>query len=550
MNLRSSSDSIGGRKQQSGSRSIYRGYSHTGIGENPTSRTDHGEQYLDSDPELWIGSLPNDLRAWMTLDDRDKDQWALGEKMEGWSYLSIGGLLLVVRLASAGPYRGRSVYFSHCRAWHAEECSGGFDPGALIGWRSAFDQPWRDSRPSRGPGYPGDQSAADIRHRSETVWAEAVKNERAAAVQLLAHFLEACKTHRPLVIAVPIEEFVEDNPLYHLIAFARAALPETIKINCRIRIYTSQPEAAISAWKCDLIVIPEDLAPDALAARRDAMLLDRRGRRLSSGPPIDTTYAEAVVERMVQFPGSLFSFSARIARMPQPVPSAAIPLVYNLAEVFPSENPDPAPVAASSDLQRDRDSLLVFLYANAGTPSGVSFSDRLIEASEWRMFSDSAINELAFSCVETPSAEAFRSHARTILALEKRVDQDKLMTWWASVPEDRRLSELRELIRAQLVSSQDEQAALMMDLPPAQVKELMGDPSNYAVLLRIQGNPNWAEGIGCSVATLPQLVKLARQSSFWRELAFRAVEHYISSERNVTGRRRVPHRLDCPVIPF
>jgi hypothetical protein len=516
------------RKAQPTSRSIFRGHGETGKGENPTSTVPHGQQYLDSDPELWAGPLPDLIRPWMTLDDRAEDRWTLGEKIEGWSYFTAGSLTFVVRLAAAGSYRDRTVYFSHGRAWRTADCFDNFDPGALIGWKAAFDEPWRGVRPAPGNGASADKSTGEILERVNSVWRDAVKKESDAAVQFLAHLYESRRASRPLVIAAPIQDFVESSPLYHLIGFARAALPVKMKKDCRIRIYTSQPGVALSAWKCDLIAIPEELAPDALTARRDAMLLDRQGRNLS-GRKADTSYAESVVDRMGVFPRTIFAFSERVDRIPPQVSAAAVPIVYNLAVVFPGSGPIPVEDESTQEIRKGRDSLLGFLRESANQQTEVMPWDLLIQAEEWNLFSEDAVNEAAFFQPLTPNAAKLRGEARLALVRYKQLNQGRLVKWWASVSDDRRLEELQELVRLRLIPSPEASALFVLDLTPKQVEDLLPNPDHHAVLLLIAGTPRWAAAVADNVANLPYLVALAGKSAWWGELAFRCVEQLVAS---------------------
>jgi hypothetical protein len=311
--------------------SIYRGQSRTGIGEGPGNpRVPHGEQYLDADGPLAAdGELLTAARPWMTPDWRVTDERELGDRIEAWSYFRHGPLRLVVRLVAAGIYDRRTAYFAHGRAFLTNEFAGAGDPGAYLGGSDAFDQPWRDGRRPAPRALPA----------AELIRPEQVQQEPGAAGALLAHLYQGLVSGYPVVMAVPVAEFQAGAPLHALVSFARAALPLQLKTDCRIRVFTRLPELFLRHLQADLIVIPEKEAGDALAARRDATLLDRKGVRREGREisPEAAAYAEAVLRRFMAFKGSgLLAFSGAIGsylpmdRLPGEQEIGRIPAVYNL----------------------------------------------------------------------------------------------------------------------------------------------------------------------------------------------------------------------------
>ena len=79
--------------------------------------------------------------------------------------------------------------------------------------------------------------------------------------------------------------------------FARGALPAGLKRDCSVRLYTRTPELFLGHLKATLVVVPEEVASQALGVRREAILLDRNGGRLA-GPAVERSalaYAEAVL---------------------------------------------------------------------------------------------------------------------------------------------------------------------------------------------------------------------------------------------------------------
>src|SRR4051812_33429564 len=95
--------------------SIFRGQDRTGIGEAKGVPVLSGEQYLAADRELWHDAppdLPAKALAWMTLDAREKEQFALGDEIEAWSYFGYDQpeerhcYRFVVRMIANGQYNG------------------------------------------------------------------------------------------------------------------------------------------------------------------------------------------------------------------------------------------------------------------------------------------------------------------------------------------------------------------------------------------------------------------------------------------------------------
>lgn len=289
------------------SRSLFRGQARDGIGEGGDGPAIPGEQYLGADPELRRGDLLTTLRPWLTLDSDPADRQRLGERLEAWSCFEERGWLVVARLTAAGVFDRRQAYFSHARAWPADELRGGFDPGALIGRADAFEKPWREAGERRpltgGEPVPG--------------WLElpAVAAEPEVAARYLAALLQARLDANPLCIAAPISDFASGSHLASLVSFARAALPEDLKRGCRLRIYTRLPRLYLDSRQADLLALPEAVAAEALAARRDGTLVDRLGVLHEGREPSSETrrYADAVVECALSRPSALLDFSHRFA---------------------------------------------------------------------------------------------------------------------------------------------------------------------------------------------------------------------------------------------
>ena len=401
------------------SSSIYRGPSSSGLGEAPGVSVDHGEQFLAAAPDLWKNApdgLIDQIRSWLTLDARGQDYSLLGEKLEAWSCFPFEhpsrGMRFVVRLAGAGTYDRRAAYFAHGRAWPAAECRPDNDPGTLIGRTDAFSQPWRDHP------IPFEERAAEPEANE---WRRVLESEpeKLAAASLLAYLYQARVTRIPVVLAVPIREFVTGSPLHKLVAFARAALPWELKQDSRIRVYTSMPSTYLQNLKADLIVIPEDLAGEAMRVSPDAILLDRAGKLYAGtgsegGRQISpyTRYAEAVVDRFLDSPAelfvpALFPFTGRVvAGVDIPVngapPGPAMASVANIYDV----------VATAGD-EDHADKLLRFLFRQANKNAKIAQPwESMIPAGDWAKFPPDAIREVVCSEPGTEDAAALQRCVR------------------------------------------------------------------------------------------------------------------------------------------
>ena len=430
--------------------SIYRGQSRTGIGEGPGNPpVPHGEQYLAADgPLASDGELLTAARPWMTPDWRVSDEQDLGDRIEAWSYFRHGPLRLVVRLVPAGIYDRRAAYFSHGLAFLAEEIAGACDPGAYLGDSEAFEPPWRD----------GQRPVSKSLSPPELVRPDQVLNEPGVAGAFLAHLYQGIVSGYPIVVAVPVTEFQAGSPLHALVSFARAALPRELKTDCRLRVFTRLPELFLRHLRADLIVIPEKEAGDALAARRDATLLDRRGvcregREISREA---ADYAEAVLRRFMAFKGGgLLAFSGAIGaylpkdRLPGEQEIARIPSLYN----FLIARTDPAKLGEwlKSGLLKKVDD----------RPTGLPW-DQLIRPEDWRALSFDDLTELLLTEVTGEEARWLVQRAEA----------------------EARQPERREQISEELLQRR------LQDLPaahrPALLARLRGGPENGRPLIAPQ----------------------------------------------------------------
>jgi hypothetical protein len=296
------------------SRSIFRGHSRLGIGEGPGRPVVDGEQYLAADPPLERDAeLLHGLRPWMTLDAEPADHRLAGGGVEAWSSLSVGGWAAVVRLVPAGDFDRRAAYFAHAHLRAEDEVTSATDPGLLLGHGDAFDPPWRD----------GQRVVATAVPPAALVRPEQVAAEAGAATRLLAALYCALATQRRLLIGVPTAELVPGHPLAALLSFARAALPTPLRRRVKLRCFTRQPSAFLRLG-ANVLVVPEELAGQALGLDRDALLLDRDAVLLA-GPPLPPqalAFAEPVIQLAIERPAAWLGF---VERSVPPVPDLPTP---------------------------------------------------------------------------------------------------------------------------------------------------------------------------------------------------------------------------------
>jgi len=485
--------------------SVYRGQSRRGIGEGPGSSTAHGEQYLGATPPLDQDSgLLEAIRPWMTLDSDPADHQRLNDRLEAWSLFCHRDRQFVVRLVSAGAYDSRAGYFSHGRSWPLD-AGPGIDPGLCLGRSEAFENPWRDDDPGRRVDEP-----VPPFFRPERIAAEP---ERAA--QLLAHLLQCGAHRRPLIIAAPVAEFAAGTPLPGLLSFARGALPADLRKECRVRIYTHTPELFLRTLGANLVVVPEELAGQALKVRREATLVDRQGKLLAGEPlePVALSYAEAVIERALRIPDGLTAFGERFrdrrsrAGMPEEGDVRAIQVTYNLA------------VALAGSAAERGDLLRSYLPRIAQKLGPEVNWKRLIVPEEWRAFPRESILDLLLldSAALSPGARSLQKAVESSAAqLELTVDS-RLSDWW-DPGEPAKLRRLLELTAHQppLVSS----SALAERTPALAIRRIAEIGATEVILdaeLR-QGSLRWR-----AAAESAELGELASSPGVLRIL-LRAVE--------------------------
>ncbi|MBV9497576.1 MAG: hypothetical protein JOZ54_25290 [Acidobacteria bacterium] len=412
--------------------SVYRGQSRSGQGEGPGKAVLHGEQYLRVDAALYETNVLDAIRPWMTLDSDPADHQRLEDQLEAWSLFTTDQYLFVVRLASAGRYDRRAGSYAHGRAWRLDALPPGFDPGLHLGRVEAFDPPWRDD-------FPG-HSQPEIPPVLPRI--ESLRTEKETAASFLGHLLQGIMDGAPLIIAAPLADFVSGNTLPALVSLARGGLPARLRNGCRIRIYSRMPDIFLRHLGANLVVVPEDTASVAVAARPQATLLDRRGCKLAGKEmsALARDYATAVVESALDIPESLPWFSERLRDVPSSEDARTISVSYNLGHAL--------------SLPRERRARFLHRYLPPAADRlgpGIAW-DHILGAEEWRSFPGEAVLDLVLSDSRDASAgrrELLRAAEDGAARIGLFVD-DRLRGWWN--PDDpAKLQRLLELLDHGLV---------------------------------------------------------------------------------------------------
>lgn len=384
--------------------SIFRGQADTGIGEGPGRAVARGEQYLDADTKLVDNHLLTSLRPWLSLDADPGDRRQLGEALEVWSCVEEGGFLVVARLVPAGIYRRRAAYFAHGRAWPSECVGNGFDPAAHLGRCEAFDPPWRDVPPGERPHV----SVPEV----SPVRPEQVLSREKDAEMVLACLLEGRSQGTPVCLLAPVRDFRAGGELHALASIARAALPEDLRRGCRVRVYTRSPELFLRTLGADLLVVPEDLAAQAIAASRGGRVLDPSAGMLSGEEPGEDAreYARRVLGRFGKFPQGLLAFSSRYAALRS---TRGVPVGSDLSMVTPTYN---IAVALDEGDEQLGDLFERYMKAAAKGPTGQDIPwERLLAPDEWQRFP----RQLLISEVLRDPTVMSRGERRLQVAVEK-----------------------------------------------------------------------------------------------------------------------------------
>lgn len=380
--------------------SIYRGQSTAGIGEGPDRPNIRGEQFIAAEGPLHDKETLDAVRSWMTLDASGADNDALGERIEGWSYFPLAGRRFLVRLGWAPQYTAsdaRAAYFSHAQAFSTEDFAEGFDPGALLGRTELFDPPWVGGK------RPADARRGDPQSVSEAIDFERVlKEAEPPAQRFLGHLLQSLIQRYAVIVAVPSAEFVTGGLLHKEIAFARAALPLSLKRDCRIRVYTTRPSHFLKEQRADLVVIPEAHVTEALRACRDAVLLDRtgtrrEGRELASGV---REYADAVVQRSKKLRHALLRFAERVSPH---LSSSELPTASQVEKARILFN-----AIGVADSPDQLGSLLTRRLAERAAEVGPLLPGLLTDE-EWRRMPDKALTEILVGRLDLDATEGGRT---------------------------------------------------------------------------------------------------------------------------------------------
>ena len=405
------------------------------MGEGPGAPVAHGEQYLGAQGALERdGELLAAIRPWMTLDSEPADHLRLEDRLEGWSCFGYRNLQLVARLTSAGYFDRRAAYFTHGRAWQLDGLARGVDPGLHLGRSEAFEAPWRDDDAGERVAEPA----------PALVRPEQIAAEPSVAALFLGHYLQALVGRYPLIIAVPVSDFLAGAPVHALVSFSRGALPADLRINARIRIYSRLPELFLKHLQANLVVVPEEVAGDALGVRRGATLLDRQGVKRAGRDlePAALAYSEAVVERAIRIPEGLAWFSERFGErrakpgLPAEREVRTVQIAYNLAY-------------ALSGSEGQRADLLRSYLPKAAQRYGPGCDWQfLLDREEWRAFPREALLDLVLldSAALDPGTRELQVAVEAAVAGFGLSVDGRLDAWWnpAEPWKLRRLLELLE----------------------------------------------------------------------------------------------------------
>jgi hypothetical protein len=508
--------------------SIYRGYSSGGgLGELPGDPPGamRGEQYVKAAPQLWderkLPGLANAVRPWTTLYDDQKIteiSYKLGAHIEGWSYFGYGEVLrFVARLGSGGEFGQRLAYFTHARAWDIRDFQNADDPGALLGHSNAFVQSWRE----------GEEIPRIEENLPESPWKEVVQAKPWAAIRLVSQLYRACVMGPPVVMGVPYREFVKGGRLHQLISFARAALPLSIKRDCRIRVFTGRPDIYLRELDTHLVVVPEELASDALTARPDVALLDLECEN-KVGSAADSSYAQAVVDRFLKLPQFLLAYTGRAKLPPKQLPGPAeamgVPVSYNL-------------LTALGDTAR-MDSLLEHLRQEAAQRKIALDWNQLIQPAEWKQFSEARLIEVALSPATSVDSNALRQRARIELVDRGARLDETSQQWIQGLPAAERAREILELVDVKLVST-SAAGALMRHITGAEIDRLLTIPTTAGLVanLIVHGDvpEEWLDELTRSPKHLRMMMGFAQENAGWRHVVDKIIDNLISAPEKLAG---------------
>lgn len=244
------------------SRSIYRGYTDNGIGLGVGFPIAYGEQYLQgTDASLTTPSFLRPLVPWLTLSVQASEK-----QLEAWSCFSQGDSVVIARLVSVENYKNRDAYFSHARVWEGQIP---FDAAIYLGQSECFDNTQKDI---------GTASCLSPKDIIES-WVNLLNNDskKDIAINVIAHLYQALAQGYPLLIAARIDEFKAGSELFKYIAFARCALPATVKQPCNIRLFTR--DLVANQDPPHLTLIPDDYTYQALQKLPNAALLNSQGKQ-------------------------------------------------------------------------------------------------------------------------------------------------------------------------------------------------------------------------------------------------------------------------------
>jgi hypothetical protein len=144
----------------------------------------------------------------------------------------------------------------------------------------------------------------------------------AAARGILIALLDGMAEGVPVVVSAPAEHFRIGSPLFACVDFARRALPGELRRRCRIRCFAKNLARYFEEFRADMVVIPISILQTAVGFRRDAILLDHLGSRISMEKERHSDYGNIVCEQLMKDPSRVADFLRRLNRFIPGPPSA------------------------------------------------------------------------------------------------------------------------------------------------------------------------------------------------------------------------------------
>ena len=308
--------------------------------------------------------------------------------------------------------------------------------GDLIGRSDAFEAPWR-SRRAQVP------AAGALRPR----WSRRPNRRFPPPCSRIC--IKPASTNAQVLLAV-LPRSSCGGAIHALVSF-RAALPLALKRDCRLRIYTQlTTDLYTTDLAADLVVLPEDAAANALAARRDATLLDRTGGKIAGRAAADPylKYAEAAVHWASENPESLLRFAERVDRRSWSLGGPTVEQATELPFIYT--------VAAKVGDQHELDDFVRSLYNTLeARPVAVAWHE-LVTPADLAQCSDMLLVDLTLTDPGTADGQRLQHMAAAAAAARGLNLDGRFDRWWcAKSPADQAATAGRifALLDARLIST-------------------------------------------------------------------------------------------------